>query len=242
MPDPSKPVAPSSIWRRIFAPLLPTVEPRHLARIRAQARAAAELAARDDAQEQVRRALELWALGVLSEGQAPTSDAKPGPETIAGIIRGDAAGAWSWLPPGDVPDWCGHFAAAAFGGPMPQATRRRVMASTYRLHAYGAQHGVVKVEAPIPGDVLVVGYRGGASYGDHICLVERIDGDLIHTIEGNARGWVPGGRKGVEADARHGIIRRTRPMGPASRARCPVSGLLQSGGYVAAYRWTGAAS
>lgn len=242
MPAAAKTVSPPSIWRRILAPLLPTVDPRHLARIREQARAAAELAARDDAPEQVRRALELWALGVLSEGQVPTPDAKPDPETIAGIIRGDAAGAWGWLPAGDVPDWCGHFVAATFGGPMPQAVRRRVMPSTYRLHAYGAQHGVVKVEAPIPGDVLVVGYRGGALYGDHICLVVEVDGELIHTIEGNARGWVPGGRKGVEADARHGIIRRTRPVGPASRAVCPVSGLRQTGGYIAAYRWTGGAS
>lgn len=220
---------------RPLRPLRPLLDARHLARSSAQVELARQLDALDPAPPAVARARDLWALGILSEGQMPIGQATPQPEEISQVIRAPGAGAWTWLPADETPDWCGHFAAACLAH-LPQRTRARVLASTYRLRAYGPDAGVVEVDTPRPGDIAVVGYTGGKAWGDHICLVERVDDGLLWTIEGNARGLVLGGRRGVAEDTRHGVIRRTRPMGAASRAVCPASGLQQTARLVAVYR------
>lgn len=217
------------------------LDKRHRDRIRLQARLARDLDALDPVPPHVARARDLWALGILDPGQKPVGTSSPEPEIIDGLIRRADAGAWTWIDAytrNGQRAWCGHFVAACYGTTMPQRTRSRILASTYRLSAYRHEGGVELVHEPRVGDIAVVGYAGGHEYGDHICLVERIDDGLLYTIEGNAKGLVPGGRRGVKADVREGVIRRTRPIGPASRRICPVSGLQQSAGLVALYRWS----
>lgn len=195
----------------------------------------------------VRRALDAWHDGILEPGQRPIGEAEPQADRIDDFIRGPLGLGWTWTKPyqkNGAFEWCGAFAAWCLGDAVKADDRMRIMPSTYRLHRAAANgHPGLRRLAPAdaePGDVLVVRYaRGGKRWGDHICLVERVDRDagLIHTVEGNASGWVPGGVKGDEAACREGVIRRTRPLGRASRALCPVSGLKQTAGAFAVYRW-----
>ena len=89
------------------------------------------------------------------------------------------------------------------------------------------------------GDIVVVS-RGIKSAGEHITMVRHVDGGLIHTVEGNARGRLPNGKDG------EGVIIRTRPLptmygGPTpadrQRFRCPVSGRTQPSVATWAYRF-----
>jgi len=124
-------------------------------------------------------------------------------------------------------------------GVASEDVRRRHMASCYRLWKAGktiegvAEDGAIPVravdaDAIRPGDIVVVG-NGKKRWGDHICLVERVQGGLVYTIEGNARGVGPDG------DTFEGVVKRTRPP-QKSRARCPVSGLRQAYEVMWAYR------
>jgi len=235
----------SAVARWLNVPTLPPrLDPRHLRRVELQA--VLELDAREPTPPHIAKALDFWRMGTLEPGQRPIGQAAPDAETIDEFIRNRTLGAWDWVEPYEKNGqraWCGHFAAACFGESMPIETRKVALASTYRLHAYGADHGIKRL-APAdarPGDILVVkNASGGKWYGDHVTLVERVDpaAGLIHTIEGNARGWVVGAPKGSATHTREGVIRRTRPIGRPSRARCPVSGLRQTAGAFAVYRWT----
>lgn len=226
-----------------WAGVAPALQPRHRQRIDLQAAVAVALADRDTP-EHLRRAAATWADGILEPGQRPVGPSAPAPEAIDAMIRDERAGAWDWLKPykkNGQTSWCGHFVSYCCGEALPEAFRRSVLASTYRLWQAAADGQLVRL-APgdaRPGDVLVVKHaRSDKRWGDHITLVERVDhsAGLVHTIEGNARGRVPGGLIGNADDAREGVIRRTRPMGRASRARCPISGLRQSSGAFAVYR------
>lgn len=195
----------------------------------------------------VRRALDAWHDGILEPDQRPIGDAAPRADTIDEFIRGPLGLGWGWLKPYEKNgtfEWCGAFAAWCLGDAIRSDDRLRIMPSTYRLHRAAADgHPGLRRLAPdaaMPGDVLVVQYaRGGKVWGDHICVVERVDADagLIHTVEGNARGWVAGGAKGDPDACREGVIRRTRPMRPGRRGPCHVSGLRQSAHALCVYRW-----
>jgi hypothetical protein len=74
---------------------------------------------------------------------------------------------------------------------------------------------------------------GRKAWGSHVCIVMHTLGDLIYTVEGNARGKLGDGTVGA------GVIMRTRPHFQ-TRGRCPVSGLPQSQWAHAAYRPTAA--
>lgn len=224
---------------------LAALEPRHAHRDAMQA----ELNAEADRRLRpvcVDRALDMWALGVLEPGQTDAGPATAQADFIDDIIRNHAKGAWTWVDRykrNGQRAWCGHFAAACYGDALPKKVRQKVLASCARLMDHGPDHGVRRISLAEcrPGDVLVVKHaHGNSRTGDHITLVERIDraAGLIHTVEGNARGHVPDGEP-TEAGCREGIIRRTRPMGPATSARCPVSGLRQSSGAFAVYRMPG---
>lgn len=196
---------------------------------------------------QVRRALDAWHDGILEPGQPAIGGATPRPDIISEFIRGPLGIGWGWEKPyqknGDF-EWCGAFAAWCLGDAIKSDDRLRIMPSAYRLHrAAAAGHTGLRRLAPgdaMPGDVLVVRYaRGGEPWGDHICMVERVDrsAGLIHTVEGNARGWVTGAAKGDPDACREGVIRRTRPLRPGRHAPCPVSGLKQGAHAFAVYRW-----
>ena len=221
----------------------PPLDVRHLRRIELQTALNAEAVERFT--PQVARALDYWRAGVLEPDQSAIGEATPQADAIDDIIRADDKGAWNWVDPyrkNGQRAWCGHFAAACFGESLPKPLRQKVLASCSRLVEHGPDFGVRRL-APAdaqPGDVLVVQYgRGGnARTGDHICLVERVDraAGIIYTIEGNASGWVTGAAKGDAGACREGVIRRTRPIGRASNALCPVSGLKQTAGAFAVYR------
>lgn len=229
----------------LFGWRVPLMEPRHIARIQGQNAIAAILDARFTPAH-VKKAAHYWSLGILEPGETGNDEASPKPAAIDDIIRNDKHGAWGWLDAytrDGQTSWCGHFVAACFGPALPRAVRQRVMASTSRLLDHHAAHGILRLPSTeaIPGDVLVVKHHSSKKRaGDHITLVEYVDhkAGLIHTIEGNARGLVPGGARGDKRDAREGVVRRTRPIGRANASTCPVSGLPQSSGAFAIYRIT----
>jgi hypothetical protein len=137
--------------------------------------------------------------------------------------------------PGSRFQWCGAFAARAWGAAGLAAEVRRLRyPSTYRLGSTEAKHGPPLLRVPStdlrPGDVLVV-TDGSKAWGSHVCLVMYTLGALIYTVEGNARGKLGDGTVGA------GVIMRTRPHFQ-TRGVCPVSGLPQSMWAHAAYRPT----
>lgn len=110
-------------------------------------------------------------------------------------------------------EWCGAFAAFAYGaaGLRPEV-RRKHLASTYRLYRWARGSGrwlPPNPEAFTPGDIAVIGPEGDAD-GAHVTLVERVipashgSGASIATIEGNARGRLGDGSVG------EGVIRADR--------------------------------
>jgi hypothetical protein len=111
--------------------------------------------------------------------------------------------------------WCGAFAAWAWGLKLTAAIRRHHLASTYRLHVWSAETARrLKPEELTPGDIAVVGPVGPKTkaWGAHVVLVTappRIHkGSLsVETVEGNAVGRGPGGGRF------QGVIRHVRPFG-----------------------------
>jgi hypothetical protein len=130
-------------------------------------------------------------------------------------------------------EWCGAFAAHCYGRVGLKLTaRRRDFASCYRLQRWAGEDKRRRVALAdiAPGNILIVG-DGRVPRGTHITIVERVAGDIIHTIEGNARGLLPDGSIG------EGVIRRTRPIRKMGRfARCEVSGLSMRLRALHAYR------
>jgi hypothetical protein len=111
--------------------------------------------------------------------------------------------------------WCGFFAAWCYAQDgLSLAIRRKHLPSTYRLDRWCREDEMIRValEDLRPGDILVVGHR--KRYGDHICIVDTVQkpGSRWATIEGNAKGRLPGG---TTTGRRDGVIRRVRTYGEA---------------------------
>ena len=109
--------------------------------------------------------------------------------------------------------WCGAFAAWCYGEITPVALRKKVFPSTYRMYSHWANSSRNRGKEDIqPGDIITVwtssnyDIRRKYHYGQHIVICEFIDGDLIHTIEGNAKGELGDGTQG------EGVIKRTRKI------------------------------
>ena len=91
--------------------------------------------------------------------------------------------------------------------------RYKVFPSTYRMYEAWARssrnRGTSDIQA---GDILTVfttdnkSLRKKYHYGQHIVMCEFVDGDEIHTIEGNAKGELGDGSYG------EGVIKRTRKI------------------------------
>ena len=237
----------NTLLARIAAalPFKGRIDPRHLSRSDGLTELDAEALA-NLPPPQVIRALDAWEDGILEPGQPPVGDASPQAGRIDDFARGEDGGGGTWREPykknGSL-ERRGFFAAWCLAGRVSADDRARVMPSTYRLwKAANDGHPRLSRLQPRdaePGDVLVVASTGGKRWGDHITVVERVDlaAGLIYTVEGNARGWVPGGAQGSAADCREGVIRRTRPIGAPRHPRCPVSGLRQTARALAVYRW-----
>ena len=109
--------------------------------------------------------------------------------------------------------WCGAFVAFCYGNVTPLALRKKVFPSTYRMYSNWAQTSRNRGKKDIQsGDIVVVwtsrnqDVRNKYHYGQHITLCEFVDGDEIHTIEGNAKGELGNGSTG------EGVIKRVRKI------------------------------
>jgi hypothetical protein len=111
------------------------------------------------------------------------------------------------------PDWCGHaLANHALKMNINKKLCRKVFVSTYRLsrESYWADCNV-----PFPlvedstkvkrGDIVVLRWRNGKQYGDHITVaITDMNDGTFKTVEGNAKGILPGTETG------RGLIKQTR--------------------------------
>ena len=177
---------------------------------------------------------------------------RQGWEKIDDLIRGPLGLGWptadaiNWTPnraydKNGIFAWCGTPPARGLGEyGLKASIRFSHVASCSRLREFCRD---TPREVPLDqlqrGDILVVS-AGIKAAGEHITMVRHVEGGLVHTIEGNARGRLPNGRDG------EGVIYRTRPlptvyggMTPADRARfrCPVSGRKHRGVATWGYRF-----
>lgn len=94
--------------------------------------------------------------------------------------------------------WCGAFAAWVFGAAgLGRGIRQKTMASTYRMwRDWRKTDRLVPKEDMRRGDIVVV-TRGKKRWGDHItiCAEPPRDAKTYRTIEGNARGLGPTGKR-----------------------------------------------
>lgn len=107
--------------------------------------------------------------------------------------------------------WCGAFAAFCYGvAGLSQEIRKKHFASTNRLLSWsrGTQR-YVEPNALRPGDVVVMSDASTPS-GRHIGICTEVSGAYVNTIEGNATGTGPSGRK------MEGVIRGSRPLPQAA--------------------------
>jgi len=99
--------------------------------------------------------------------------------------------------------WCGAFAAHCWMDTTSNMIRQRSFASTYRLREWAKNTPrEIDLTRARAGDLVIVGKR--KAWGDHITILERIEGDTLYTIEGNAFGELADGSRG------EGVIRRQR--------------------------------
>lgn len=96
----------------------------------------------------------------------------------------------------------------AFWTPGELRLRKRLTGEGRAYLRVGPETTLEEVErwGPRAGDILLVDTVGGWSYGHHVTIVERMDGVLAHTVEGNATGTGPDG------STYQGVIRRTRDL------------------------------
>ena len=158
-----------------------------------------------------------WASSV---SEPPKGQEQP---TIDGYIRSNLGLNWSSanVKQLDKPTpytrdsfaWCGAFASFCYGHITPIELRKKVFPSTYRMYSNWANTSRNRGKTDIQsGDIIVVwtsssdDIRRKYHYGQHITLCEFVDGDEIHTIEGNARGELGDGSTG------EGVIKRVRNL------------------------------
>jgi hypothetical protein len=89
--------------------------------------------------------------------------------------------------------WCFKQSAKELGITIPLTKTGGV------LNAWQKAPATVKVTDPEPGDIFIQDHGHGLG---HTGIVERVDGDVVHTIEGNTNDT--GAREGYE------VCRRTR--------------------------------
>ncbi len=103
---------------------------------------------------------------------------------------------------GRTEPWCAHFVAwcaRRAGTPLPKDRPARAgvggenpLASVEYLETVMTKAGRWRssAEEPEPGDLIffrdrIGSDRGGGRFQRHVGIVERVDGELVHTIEGN---------------------------------------------------------
>lgn len=91
--------------------------------------------------------------------------------------------------------WCMAFVYWCF----IQAGRTRLFKSGGVLNTWNRTDKAYRVTDPQPGDIFIMDYGRGLG---HTGIIERIEGDILHTIEGNTNDT--GSREGYE------VCRRTR--------------------------------
>ena len=111
------------------------------------------------------------------------------------------------LPPGNP--WCAAFVAWCI---QQAALRRKATVEWPRtgycpsIAAWAKRMGKILTE-PQPGQVFLLRLSvGGTTRFAHTGIVERVQGEILHTIEGNTN--ERGGREGI------GVFERTRTLGP----------------------------
>jgi len=105
--------------------------------------------------------------------------------------------------------WCGAFVSFCWGLSLDPDIRKYIMrscsrirgnytpATPARLRGWGPSRAVPASDIQ-PGDIMLV----GKGKGSHITLVFAVDGDVIHSIEGNSTGTGPDGSR-YEGVVRH---------------------------------------
>lgn len=163
------------------------------------------------------QALNEWELNIH---EPPKGEGEP---RIDGYIRSNLGLNWSSADVNhlDKPtpytrdsfSWCGAFAAFCYGEVTPVSLRKKVFPSTYRMYNHWANSSRNRGKTDIqPGDIVVVwtssnnDIRKKYHYGQHITLCEFIDGDEVHTIEGNAKGEM------FDGSTKEGVIKRIRKL------------------------------
>ena len=116
--------------------------------------------------------------------------------------------------------WCGAFAAHCWAkAGLKASIRKKFMPSCYRLikgHPFSGKRWQRQVtynkisqtwaDVLQPGDIVIVGEKGGPVWGRHITLCLEVHKDHIVTIEGNARG------EGPDGSWYEGVVRQKRPF------------------------------
>ena len=156
----------------------------------------------------IQRALREWETAI----EEPTGEESD--HRILDFIR-EGAG-WSWVKTYQNRKfaWCGCFAAWCYAE-VRLEIRKKHFPSTYRLYqwAKGTERRL-KIRNAEVGDLLIVG--DGKKWGDHITLAERKEAKGWWTVEGNAWGELPTGRRA------EGVIRRFRPWSEIQFAYRPL--------------------
>ncbi|MFN3200028.1 MAG: hypothetical protein ACE366_16650 [Bradymonadia bacterium] len=187
----------------------------------------------DDIVKQAGEQALAWAIGQWEiDIREPRRGDLNGAEHIDGYIRGESGLSWRSADRKRLGQaiaytrnnqfhWCGAFAAAAWGNtnwPVELEYRQDDFASVDRLFSWGWDREAkrpnlrrIPLDEMRAGDILVMGNRKRKRRpsrwpGAHIAIVDHIEGDSVHTVEGNAIGVFPDSTQG------EGVVRCVRPM------------------------------
>jgi hypothetical protein len=95
------------------------------------------------------------------------------------------------LPPGNF--WCAAFVYWCFQQAANKAGVHNPLFQTGSVLKQWSASSLNRSYTPDPGDILILDYGGGHG---HMTLIENVDGENLHTIEGN--GSTDGSRNGTE--------------------------------------------
>ena len=154
------------------------------------------------------RAIAEWGKGI----REPSGTVTSGP-ILSDYIAGPEGMQWTWerAYTNRKFQWCGAFVAYCWGLSLDADIRKYIMPSCSRIqgNASGSTPDRLRGWGPSrevptddirPGDIMLV----GKGKGSHITLVFAVDGDTIHTIEGNSNGI------GVNGERYEGVVRHER--------------------------------